>query len=117
MHQPDIRYLHLYPSQDSVRSGEPLNVMFAVKNMETAVCEAELRLWLSGTGGWRLASAAVRELAGRSITHVYVQIAAQAFLPDFWDGQQQEELLLYCGCAAPTGEPSKNCTALIFVKS
>ena len=115
----DIRYLHLYPSREWVVRGESLNVMFAAKNMEPEGGEAELRLWLcpaEGAPDWREAAATVHEMPGKTITHVYMQIGAQAFLPEFWDGRVYEEFLLLCAEAPPAGEPNKNCTALLFVR-
>lgn len=114
-----IAYLHLYPAQDTLCAGEPLNVMFAAKNMLPDNFRAQLRLWLcpaEGDADWRLAAEREQEMPGRRIEHIYMQIGREAFLPDFWNGQTHEEFLLLCADAPPKGKPAKNCTALLFVR-
>ena len=114
--KPDIRYLHLYPSSDTVRRGEPLNVMFAVKNMEPQTVTASLCVCVAAaeddTLQWCRAVCEPRGLPGKTISHIYMQIPA-AFLDR--DGKRDEFLIL-CGEPPAEGEPRKSCTALVFVK-
>ncbi len=114
-----LRYLHLYPAQDTVRAGEPLNVMFAVKNMERADSTEQLRLYLcpsDGPADWRLALEEQRVLPARAITHIYMRIPASAFDPARWDGAAHEEFLLLCADAPPADAPAKHCTALVQMR-
>lgn len=116
--QEFVRYLHLYPAQESAREKESLNVMFAVKNRAPEPLDAELRLWLcpaDGAQGWRLAASERRTLAPQTVSHIYMQLPAGTFSPENWPGEP-EEFLLACADDPNAAAPGRHCTALLFIR-
>ncbi len=90
-------YLSLLPSRNSVRAGEPLNVLLLARS-NGADSPQLFRFWVRGESadgaGWQLALEEERALRPNHNEHLYFQIPSAAF-----DGQ--EEVTLAAGDAPP----------------
>ncbi len=91
----------LIPAENPARAGQALNILLVTENATDQAFTAPVALWGSLGGPWRELLQEEREFPAHSHPHLYFTIPAQRLSPDFWDGQEVDELALAAGETAP----------------
>lgn len=99
-----VKYCSLIPAEDSVRQGQPLNILLVAENTTDKALTHVVRLYGNDGSGWRELLAQSRELPAHDHAHLYFQIPAQCFEAGFWDGETPEEIEILAADRLPKPE-------------
>ncbi|MEG2258842.1 MAG: hypothetical protein RSB78_01510 [Oscillospiraceae bacterium] len=114
-----ITYLSLYLSENRIKRGSSLNVMFTVKNnAQEKVC-ANLSIYIQpgeSTRGWRIGAQRSCELEAKKIHHIYMNIPAAAFEQDDDDKEDNcREFVVCAGCPEQEKREFRKTRDIVFV--
>ena len=112
-----VDYLNLIPSQQNVRSGEPLNVLLMAVNIGKQPQRHTFHLFAQAAGcDWVDVAQKAYELAPKEHLHAYLQVPGEVFCAKFWGLEELDELTLFAADAPPKQiKKGNNCAKLIFV--
>ena len=95
-----LKVAFLIPSSGTAARGEAFNVLAGVEN-DGPRTECEIRLWGRAGGNWRPVASQRAVIEPGEHRHLYFTIPPEAFEPEFWNGEEVEELELIAGEQRP----------------
>lgn len=118
--RPRIEYLELFLSRQVIAPGEPLNVMFVVRNPSDQPVSQELKVYLQradleeGESPWLLGASAPHKLEGGEIRHVYLSIDP-CWMTSGENGLiEPSEFVVYAGDSIPQNRKTPGAVTDIF---
>ena len=97
-----IKCVGLIPAETAVRPGQPLNVLVMAISAAEVPVEQEVRIYGRLAETWRPLTCKLCTLAPGEHAHLYFQIPAACFTPEFWGtAEPVEELVLAAGTELP----------------